>query len=83
MICYNLTCLIKMLTVIPDLLFFYRMARTKCTARKSTGGKAPTKHLRAFYVRFHILASLFGLLYNNFVSGVVYVILNSIYGFCL
>uniref|UniRef100_A0A8I6Y3R7 Core Histone H2A/H2B/H3 domain-containing protein n=1 Tax=Hordeum vulgare subsp. vulgare TaxID=112509 RepID=A0A8I6Y3R7_HORVV len=23
------------------------MARTKCTARKSTGGKAPTKHLRA------------------------------------
>ncbi|KAE8787442.1 histone H3.3 [Hordeum vulgare] len=25
------------------------MARTKCTARKSTGGKAPTKHLRAFY----------------------------------
>ncbi|XP_037431875.1 histone H3.3-like [Triticum dicoccoides] len=25
------------------------MARTKCTAPKSTGGKAPTKHLRAFY----------------------------------
>ncbi|KAF7068503.1 hypothetical protein CFC21_074251 [Triticum aestivum] len=25
------------------------MARTKCTACKSTGGKAPTKHLRAFY----------------------------------
>ncbi|KAM0861351.1 hypothetical protein ACQ4PT_045945 [Festuca glaucescens] len=25
------------------------MARTKCTARKSTGGKAPTKHLMAFY----------------------------------
>ncbi|CAM0877077.1 unnamed protein product [Alopecurus aequalis] len=25
------------------------MARTKCTARKSTGGKAPTKQLRAFY----------------------------------
>uniref|UniRef100_A0A453M668 Core Histone H2A/H2B/H3 domain-containing protein n=1 Tax=Aegilops tauschii subsp. strangulata TaxID=200361 RepID=A0A453M668_AEGTS len=23
------------------------MARTKCTARKSTGGKAPTKHLAA------------------------------------
>ncbi|KAK1602892.1 hypothetical protein QYE76_037659 [Lolium multiflorum] len=25
------------------------MARTKCTAGKSTGGKAPTKYLRAFY----------------------------------
>ncbi|KAM3347229.1 hypothetical protein ACQJBY_021288 [Aegilops geniculata] len=25
------------------------MARTKCTARNSTGGKAPTKNLRAFY----------------------------------
>uniref|UniRef100_A0A453M618 Uncharacterized protein n=1 Tax=Aegilops tauschii subsp. strangulata TaxID=200361 RepID=A0A453M618_AEGTS len=31
-----------------------RMARTKCTARKSTGGKAPTKHLRAFYVILHL-----------------------------
>ncbi|XBI25287.1 hypothetical protein VPH35_050250 [Triticum aestivum] len=25
------------------------MVRTKCTARKNTGGKAPPKHLRAFY----------------------------------
>ncbi|XP_051223061.1 histone H3.3-like isoform X2 [Lolium perenne] len=25
------------------------MARTKCTAGKSTGGKAPTKYLRALY----------------------------------
>ncbi|XBI62435.1 hypothetical protein VPH35_043054 [Triticum aestivum] len=28
------------------------MSRTKCAARKSTKGKAPTKHLRAFYVIF-------------------------------
>ncbi|XBI16062.1 hypothetical protein VPH35_058383 [Triticum aestivum] len=31
------------------------MARTKCTARNSTGGKAPTKNLRAFYSCYYNL----------------------------
>jgi hypothetical protein len=52
------TCLIKIFNAsYPLFVVICRMARTKCTARKSTGGKAPTKHLRAFYVIFHILLS--------------------------
>ncbi|KAF7035272.1 hypothetical protein CFC21_046183 [Triticum aestivum] len=31
------------------------MARTKCTARNSTGGKAPTKNLRAFKSKLFVL----------------------------